>query len=295
MESVLWAELARQQINEVAGVVRTFVPYAENGYAQLVAATLEPALSLDGKFSTSIENVPDLSGAIAIEIVGNSAGKPATLLLAGSGLLTLNRHTKVCKRLVPVFQVCVGPNVYVLSRAAQLASVNELVAAVRERPGYFSFASPGLGSGQYALGKAFALALGLSLQHSRAASFSEMYKSVSAGDVLLLCDFIGDLLPLIHQGHVVPVAVSGKARNSALPHVPTVSELSLPECDVDHWLGYFTSSNTNEHIVDELAVALRTALESPSVRDRLTLSGAITVEGSRQTLSTVSASASWPS
>ena len=59
-------------------------------------------------------------------------------------------------------------------------------------------------------------------------------------------------------------------RSKMLPDVPTVSEAGLPGFVSRGWLGVAAPAKTPKPIIDKLNAAIRKALETPSVADRLT-------------------------
>lgn len=65
------------------------------------------------------------------------------------------------------------------------------------------------------------------------------------------------------------LAVTGDARNPALPEVPTLRELGLHSFESYGWYGLFAPSGTPEPIVDTIATDVARILETPQMKERL--------------------------
>lgn len=281
MESIFWADLARYQINHSSKLVQTLVPYPAGTYADLVARALEPTLSIDGQYSSLVDSVPQNKGAYAIEIVGfSSPSNGAALLLAGSGLMILNRYVRLRKPLIPVCRVCRGPNLLVVAASSPFRTGAELISAARKNPNQFSYASSGKDSWSHVLGTGIAAAARISSLHLPAGSSKAAVRAVVRGKAMFLCDFVGNLLPYVRNGELRPIAVTSAARNSLLPDVPTVREIGLADCESEYWLAYLASGHTRVDLVERLNVALNSALNSAKIQQRLSLDGGVIVSGS---------------
>ena len=65
------------------------------------------------------------------------------------------------------------------------------------------------------------------------------------------------------------LAVSGSARASALPDVPTTVEAGFPNSEYNFWVGMFAPAATPKAIVDKLNAETLKALADPSVKEKL--------------------------
>jgi tripartite-type tricarboxylate transporter receptor subunit TctC len=73
----------------------------------------------------------------------------------------------------------------------------------------------------------------------------------------------------IRDGRLLPLAVSGRERASALPDVPTTLEAGFANSDYALWLGVFVPVKTPRPIVDRLHDETVKALREPGLRSRL--------------------------
>jgi tripartite-type tricarboxylate transporter receptor subunit TctC len=77
---------------------------------------------------------------------------------------------------------------------------------------------------------------------------------------------VGPALEFIRAGKVVPLAVTSKARASALPQVPSLSELGLADLDAGSWAGFAVPRQTPPDIVARLNASVAKALQTPELR-----------------------------
>jgi len=77
------------------------------------------------------------------------------------------------------------------------------------------------------------------------------------------------VIPHWKAGKVRLLGVSTKTRVSAIPDIPTIAEAGLPGYESYTWFGLFGPKGLDAAIVDKVNAAVKTALETPSVRERL--------------------------
>jgi tripartite-type tricarboxylate transporter receptor subunit TctC len=81
-------------------------------------------------------------------------------------------------------------------------------------------------------------------------------------------------LPHVQSGKLRAIAVTGAARSSLLPEVPTVSEAGLPGFEVTSWYGVFGPARLPAPIVAKLNAEIGRAVTAPEVKERLATLGA---------------------
>jgi tripartite-type tricarboxylate transporter receptor subunit TctC len=81
-------------------------------------------------------------------------------------------------------------------------------------------------------------------------------------------------LPLLKDGKLQALAVSGSSRASALPDVPTTVEAGYANSEYNFWAGVFAPARTPADIRTKLYTELAKALRSPATREKLKALGA---------------------
>jgi tripartite-type tricarboxylate transporter receptor subunit TctC len=78
---------------------------------------------------------------------------------------------------------------------------------------------------------------------------------------------------VVDSGKVLPLAVSGKSRNPALPDVPTFAEVGIPQYTAVGFFGFVAPKGTPQEIVDKIHAAAQEAATRPEVIEALAAQG----------------------
>lgn len=83
----------------------------------------------------------------------------------------------------------------------------------------------------------------------------------------------GTAVSMQKAGRLRCLAVTGKARNKALPDVPTFAETGFQNFEMTGWNGVYVPRGTPPEIIRKLADDLLNALKSPEVAQRIEAMG----------------------
>jgi tripartite-type tricarboxylate transporter receptor subunit TctC len=265
--------------------VRLVVPYPPGGSTDVTARTLAERVSGALGQPVLVENRAGAGGNIGIESVARADADGYTVLVAPDFIASAPHVYKLnydpMTQLVPVIQLTSQPVVLAVHPSLGVATVAELVAAAKQKPG-LAYATSGAGSQQHMAAEWFAKLAGIQLTHIP-------YK----GGGQAIADFIGGQVPIASLGStpVIPHHKSGKVkilaqttkqRAPSLPEVPTYEEAGFKGLVIDQWLGIFVPAGTDAQIVRRLAAEFDKALAEPVVRERLAKAALEAVGGSTQ-------------
>jgi tripartite-type tricarboxylate transporter receptor subunit TctC len=161
------------------------------------------------------------------------------------------------------------PNVLVTASAKDRSTLQTFIAAAKEKPGSFNYASAGVGTATHMSAELFRIRAGIEAVHVPLKSGPEAITEVLSGRAdFYLCP-VNTALPFIREGKLLGLVVSGPNRAPELPEVPTTSEAGLRDADYTFWVGLFAPSRTPRNIINKLHAETLKSLEVPSVRDKL--------------------------
>lgn len=83
------------------------------------------------------------------------------------------------------------------------------------------------------------------------------------GHVDLMCDAVATAATQVHAGVVKTYGVTGHARSSFVPDVPTLVEQGLTSIDYTVWSALYVPSKTPKPVLDRIAAAFQAALKDP--------------------------------
>jgi tripartite-type tricarboxylate transporter receptor subunit TctC len=89
-----------------------------------------------------------------------------------------------------------------------------------------------------------------------------------AGQIDLMLDFPGTVLPLVRSGSIKAYAVTATSRLPSAPDIPTAIEAGLPGFRMTSWLSFIAPKGTPKPVIDALSAATMAALADPEVRRR---------------------------
>ena len=254
--------------------VRILVGASAGGGTDVIARLLAEKFADGLKEPFVVENRPGASNTIAADLTAKAAPDGYTLLVATNTgqaiaphLLKLNYDP--LKQLQPVGLVVVVPNVLVVGAGQPYATVKDLAAAAKAKPGELKYASSGVGSTQHIAGEAFNQAAGVSTVHVPYKGSAQAHVDIMSGEVQMMFDTTSSAMGQIRAGKFRPLAVTSPARVPELPNVPTIAEAGYPAAEMTTWYGLYVTGGTPKPIVDALNAELVRVLKLPDVQARL--------------------------
>ncbi|WP_454721274.1 MULTISPECIES: tripartite tricarboxylate transporter substrate-binding protein [Cupriavidus] len=256
---------------------RLLVGYGAGGGADHVARLVADALSQDGCL-TVVENRPGAAGQIALqEAARASAGRP-TLLLGTVGSVSiaplLARAPAAGQPLLPLAIVASTPHVLLTSASAASMSLPGLLEAARRQPGQIGYASLGIGSSAHLVGELLCRQAGVQMTHIPYPGSARAMTDLQGGHVSVLFSTLQAALPLMRQGRLRALAVTGARRSALAPQVATFGESGIAGMAQQAWYGVLAPSSWAAPRRAALGARLGRVLAAPALHERLHADGA---------------------
>jgi len=259
--------------------VRVVVPLGAGGFADTPARMLAPRLSEQMGKTFFIENRPGAGGTIGADFVAKSAPDGYTLLLTGTPHVTSAHLYKklpydALKDFTPIALIASGPYALVVNpQRTPAASVGDLIAAAKARPGKIDYASSGNGSAQHLVAALFTFMAGIELNHVPYKSSSAAMQDLVAGQVGVEFAGIPNVLGNVKAGRLRLLGVTTAKRWSELPEVPTIAEAGVPGYEATLWLNVSGPPHMPEELVQRLAAEIQRALQDPELQANFRTAG----------------------
>jgi len=152
-------------------------------------------------------------------------------------------------------------------------TIREFIDKVKAAPGKYNYASTGNGTGTHLAFAEFVSRAGLEMVHVPYKGGPEALTSVVSGTTCCIFNQVQTVLPQWKSGKVRLLGVTTRTRVSAIPDVPTIAEAGVPGYESYTWFGLFGPKGLDADIVNRMNAAVKAALETPAVRDRLVALG----------------------
>lgn len=186
--------------------VRVVVPLSAGGFADVPARILAARLAVPLGTQFYVENRPGAGNTLGADVVVKAAPDGYTLLFAAtSHVITPWLYKKtiqydVVKDFALVARVASGPFALVVNPRLAVASVAELVAAAKARPGEIHYASSGNGSSQHLVAAMFESLACARLNHVPYKGSGTAMQDLVAGQVKLSFAGILNVLSNVRNG-----------------------------------------------------------------------------------------------
>ena len=252
--------------------VRIVVPLSPGGFADVPTRILLPRLAAALGKPVFVDNKAGAGGTIGADAVAKSAPDGHTLLVAAtphviSAHLYRTLPYDSLKDFAPVALFGSGPYALVVNaRQLPAASVRELIAAAKARPGKIDFASSGNGSAQHLVAALFITMAGIDLNHVPYKGSGPAMQDLLGGQVQVSFAGIPNVISSVKSGKLRALAVTTRNRWSEFPDVPTVAEAGIPGYEATLWLGLAAPAGTPAEFVNRLYAETAKALQDTELQ-----------------------------
>jgi tripartite-type tricarboxylate transporter receptor subunit TctC len=165
----------------------------------------------------------------------------------------------------PIAQVGTGSWVLVVSPSVPTKSVSELVAHAKANPGTLNWGF-GRNAGPHLLGELFVLATGIDVNKVPYRSGADAIPEILGGRMQMSFGTVETLAPLVQEGKLRALAVTGETRSDSLPEIPTMNEIGFPQLTRGFWAGLLAPAGTPAGIIHRLNAEINATLATPEVK-----------------------------
>ena len=266
--------------------IRVIVPFPAGGTVDLVARLVTARMADDLKASFVIENRGGAGGVIATDATAKAAPDGYTLLLTSPNH-TINAALQgklpydTEKDLVPVAMVAEIAELLVSPPSAPFTDFAGFVANAKANPGKLNYASAGNGTLPHVTMELLLRRLALDVTHIPYRGAAPAMTDLLAGQVQLKMDTYATAAPQVAAGRLRALAYAGRARSALMPDVPAIAEM-LPGYEGVLWMGLVAPAGTPQPVIETLAAAVKRAVGSADLAERLKRDGIDPVGGSAE-------------
>lgn len=255
--------------------VRLVVTVGAGGAADTLSRNLSNGFaSFSNGQPLVVENRPGAGGTIAASLVAREKPDGYTLFLAEVGPNAVS-HTLAKlpydpnTAFTPIVHVANLPAVILVRATLPYKTLDEFIAAAKQQPGKFNFASAGLGNWTHLYMAYFNSRAGIDQVNIVYKSGAEMLTALLRGDADTAVITVSTSLSQVREGKVRPLAGAAARPMRQLPDVPAAAR-SLPGFDVSVWHGVVGPAGMDPALVARINAVFNQVLQSPQVRTAIT-------------------------
>jgi tripartite-type tricarboxylate transporter receptor subunit TctC len=253
--------------------VRFITPFPPGGSLDPLTRMSAQKLSEKWGQPAVVENRPGGNSIIGTQAVAKAAPDGYTILVAGTPHV-INSSLfptpyEPIRDFAPIATIAKSRQILVVHPSLPVASVKELIAFAKARPGQLNYASSGTGNTNHLAGELFCALAGIKMQHIPYKGAGPAIVDLIGGRLHLSFHVTISVIPHMKSGRLRPLAISGETRAPPLPQVPTFAEAGLSAFQMSGWTGMFAPAGTPKYIVDKISGDMASILASPEVGELL--------------------------
>jgi tripartite-type tricarboxylate transporter receptor subunit TctC len=271
--------------------IHIIVPFPAGGPAGVVADIIGPELGERLEQKVIIENRSGVDGIVGSEFVAQAPPDGYTLLLATNSHVihpatysALPFDTE--KAFTPVSLLVTAQYLLVVNPSLPIESVEELIAYAKSHPRGLTYATGGLGGPTHLAFELFRLTAGISVSQVSYDGGAAALLAVAKGEAQVMMAPILAALPMVQDGRLRALAVSGRHAAPAIPELPTISE-TLPGFSAVSWYGILAPAGTPAAVIKRLNAELDRIVHEPQTEKRFADIGGEAVGGPPSTLASL--------
>lgn len=254
--------------------IRLIVPFLPGAGTDLTTRAIAKKLSETWGQQVVADNRPGASGAIGVDMAAKAAPDGYTMCTISSGLTVLSAVNdklpfEFGKDVTGVSQFTSLYYVLTVHHALPARSVKELIVYAKANPGKIKQGSSGTAALQHFTGEMFAHMSGVKFLHIPYKGGGGAVSALVSGEVDLAFTTFMSTRVLVANNRLRYLAITGAKRSPVMPDLPTVAESGVPGFEVNQWYGAVLSSKVPPAIIQKISNAMRDALRTPEVAERL--------------------------
>jgi tripartite-type tricarboxylate transporter receptor subunit TctC len=250
--------------------IRLIVPFTAGSSSDIIARLVGQKLGERLGQQIVIDNRVGASGNVGSEAIARAEPDGYTIGLANTSTLAVGASLAAlpydpAKDFAPVSMLGHSPFVLALYPGVPAQTVQDLIALAKTKPHALNYASAGPATLAHLAGALFAKMANIELTHVAYRGTAQSTLDLIEGRVEMQFGTIPPTLSHLRAGKLRALAVTGAARNPALPDVPTIAESGLWGYECTLWQAMIAPAGTPAAIIARLNREVAAILADPAV------------------------------
>ncbi len=255
-------------------IIKAVVPFGAGSATDVVPRLVFEKIGAELGQPITVENRAGAGGTVGSTAVARAEPDGYTLMAHSSAhTIAPSIFTDIkydpAKDFSSVLMIGYSANVMITSPSKPWKTVQEFVAAAKDKNAAMTFGSVGVGSAVHISAEKFKLAAGFDATHVPYRGGSEVISDILGGRIDFYFCPLSTALPLIKGGQVRALVISTDKRSAELPDIPTPLEAGYKNGETAIWFGVFMPSKTPRDIVEKFYAAGSKVLATPEMQKDL--------------------------
>ncbi len=254
--------------------LRIVVPFAAGGVGDLTARAVATGLAERLGQPVVIDNRPGAGGVVAADAVARAEPDGHTLFLMSNGTavsasLFRSLPYDTLADFAPVSTLGFFDIAVLVPADSPHATLAQLLAHARARPGQLNIGSINIGSTQHLAAELFRSSAAIDAQVVPFNGTPALITALRGRQVDVGVEILGPTLTQVRAGALRVLAVTGEQRSAVLPDVPTAVELGVQGFAATSWNALAVPARTPRPVVERLQREVVATVATPAVQQQL--------------------------
>ena len=255
--------------------IRVVVPWPPGGPSDIISRMATQRMTEDFRQSTIVDNRPGANGIIGADIVAKAAPDGYTLVIDNvtGHAINVSLYRKLPFNLLedfaPVSLMAFANNILVVHPSTPVASVKDVIAEAKAKPGQLAYASFGTGSTAHLAGELFKTMAGVEMTHVPYKGGAPALADLMGGRVYLMFASLPSAISFVRGGKLKALATTGAKRSAVTANLPTMIESGLPGFEETSYYGAMFPANTPNAVVLRMNKEINAIVTAPETRAKL--------------------------
>jgi len=221
--------------------IRLILPVGVGSGVDTIVRSAGSALNLAFGASVVIENMPGAGGIVGTSALVRAPADGLTFgVVSNNHVIFPSTYASVpfdpIADITPISVIGTTPLLLIVNPARfPQDNVQDLIAALRAKPGSYNYASSGSGTILHLAMEMFLQQAQLNIQHVPYKGVGPMLTDIISGQVDLGVTSLPSILSHLQSGSLKAIGVGGAKRSPAIAHIPTIAEQGLPDYQIEGW------------------------------------------------------------
>jgi tripartite-type tricarboxylate transporter receptor subunit TctC len=264
------------------GQIKILVGFPPGGTADILAREVGNELEKAWHQTVIVENRSGANGALAASQLAKLPPDGQTLMMIVSGhvtnpLVMASAGYDAIKDFTAISLLASSPLLIFAHPSFAANDIKGAIAMAKEKPNTIGYATPGVGSIQQLSMELLSYLSGAKFLHVPYRGGAPALNDTIAGHVPLSVLSVFQVLPLVQDGKLKPLAVTALKRTDVLPNVQTVAEAGVANYEASLWFGLIAPAGVPPVVLGKINAEVTRIINDPQMQKKLAAQGVVPI------------------
>jgi tripartite-type tricarboxylate transporter receptor subunit TctC len=264
------------------GTIKILVGFPPGGTTDIIARDVGQELEKAWHQTVIVENRAGANGALAAAQLAKLPPDGQTLMMIVSGhitnpLVSPSAGYDALKDFTAVSLLASSSLLIFAHPGFPAIDMKGAIALAKDKPGTIGYATPGVGSIQHLSMELVSYRSGAKFLHVPYRGGAPALNDTIAGHVPISVLSVFQVLPLIQDGKLKPLAVTALKRNDVLPNVQTVAEADVANYEASLLFGLIAPAGLPPAVLAKINAEVVRIINAPEMQKKLAAQGVVPI------------------